>query len=112
MRVSHRDADVGVAKTLLNGKDVIAVLQQVRGKGVPERVTSDARGAPRRLGRLPDRALLGHRQTVGGAAFSQSGQSTHISTAPWAPRCPAALETGGAVRLTALPSAQSRGRAP
>ena len=34
MRVDHRRADVAVAQQFLDGPDVVAVLEQVRGEGV------------------------------------------------------------------------------
>ena len=36
MRVNHRGLDAGVSEQFLNGSDVIAVFEQVRGEGVPE----------------------------------------------------------------------------
>jgi hypothetical protein len=38
MRVDHRGADVAVTEELLDGPDVVVVLEQVSGKGVSERV--------------------------------------------------------------------------
>jgi hypothetical protein len=52
---------VGVAEQLLDGTDVVAVLQQVRGEGMPQRVAPgglrDARPADRAPYRLLDRRL-------------------------------------------------------
>jgi len=47
--VDHRRLHVGVPKELLDGADVVAVLEQVRGERVPQRVAAgvflDAGGA-------------------------------------------------------------------
>lgn len=47
VRVDHRGADVGVAQELLNGADVGAVLEEVRGEGMPEGVTGGVLGKAR-----------------------------------------------------------------
>ena len=40
MRVNHRCPHISVAQKLLNGSDVITLLQQVGGKAVPKGVTA------------------------------------------------------------------------
>lgn len=47
VRIDHRRADIVVAEELLNGADVVAVLEEVRGEGVTERM---ARGGFREAG--------------------------------------------------------------
>jgi hypothetical protein len=44
MGINHRGFDIFVAEEFLDGADVVAVLQEVSGKGVPKGVTTDARG--------------------------------------------------------------------
>ena len=48
MGIEHRSADTCVAEELLDGSNVVAVLQEVGGKGVPHGLTGgsfvDARG--------------------------------------------------------------------
>lgn len=40
MRVNHGGADVGVSEQFLDGADVLAVFQQVRGEAVPQGMAS------------------------------------------------------------------------
>jgi hypothetical protein len=51
MGVNHGRSDIGVSQELLNCPDVVAVLQQVRPKGMMKSVTDGALGQTR----LPDR---------------------------------------------------------
>src|SRR5262245_54571003 len=48
MRVKHGRPHIFVPKKFLDGPDVIALLQQMRGKTVPEGVTTDAFVEPNR----------------------------------------------------------------
>src|SRR5207247_1070351 len=57
VRVDHGRADVLVAEELLDCPNVVAVLQQVGGKGVAERVAAHALGDARPKGGNPDGAL-------------------------------------------------------
>jgi hypothetical protein len=50
MRVAHRGLDVFVTEQLLNGPDIISVLQQVRGEGMAEGVAGRMLGEPHRGG--------------------------------------------------------------
>jgi hypothetical protein len=51
VRVDHRRPHVPVPEQLLNGPDVVAVLEQVRGKRVAQRVTAEVLLDPRSLTR-------------------------------------------------------------
>ena len=42
MRVDHRGFDILVTQQILNGADILAVLEQVGGEGVAECVAGDA----------------------------------------------------------------------
>lgn len=57
VRVDHGCAHILMTEKFLNGSDVIAVLQQVRREGVPERVGAHALTQSRAQGCLPDRLL-------------------------------------------------------
>jgi hypothetical protein len=46
VRVDHGGLDAGVAEQFLDGANVIARLQQMRGEGVAKRVTGGAFGDP------------------------------------------------------------------
>jgi hypothetical protein len=57
MGVYHRRPYVAVAEQFLDGADIIAILQKVRGEGVAESVTGGAFGDGGAVGGLPHRAL-------------------------------------------------------
>jgi hypothetical protein len=57
VRVDHRRAHVPVPEQLLNGTDVVAVLEQMRRERVPQRMGSGALGEPRPAGGVLHRAL-------------------------------------------------------
>ena len=62
MRVDLRGGDVGVAEQFLHGADVVAVLEQVRGEGMAQRVASGRLGDSRPVHGGPHRLL--HRALV------------------------------------------------
>lgn len=57
MRIDHRRADVFVPEQLLNRPDVVAILKQMGGKGMPEGVTTGRLGDPGCPHGLSDRSL-------------------------------------------------------
>src|SRR5262245_36419256 len=60
MRVDHRRRDVLVPEELLDGSDVVSVLQQMGGERMPERVAGRSLGQRRRRNGLFHRALQDH----------------------------------------------------
>ena len=52
MGVGHRGADVPVVEELLDGADVVAILQQLGGEGLPEGMARGGLGAPGAAARL------------------------------------------------------------
>src|SRR5438132_6447126 len=59
MRIDHRGLHIRMAEQLLDRSDVIPVLEQMRGKGMPECVTSHRLGDLRLSARDPHRFLHG-----------------------------------------------------
>src|SRR2546425_12108271 len=57
MSVDHRRRNIFMAEQFLDGADVRAAFQQVRGEGMPEGVTSDRLGQPGLPHGLLDRLL-------------------------------------------------------
>ena len=57
MRIDHGGADVVLAQEFLDRPDVVAIVQQVGGKGVTESVAAHALGDARAESCGPDRAL-------------------------------------------------------
>jgi hypothetical protein len=57
--VDHRGLDVLMAEQLLDGPDVVAVFEQVGGKGVAEGVTAHRLVDTGQAGRLPHGSLRG-----------------------------------------------------
>ena len=78
MRVDHRGTDVTVTEELLDGPDVVVILEQVGGKGVSEGV---ARG---KLGnaRGPDGVLHGALENgfVEMVAAALAGEAVHVES--------------------------------
>jgi hypothetical protein len=57
VRVNHRRADIRMAEQFLNRSNIVAVLEQMRRKGVAERVAADPFRNPSPADRGRDRAL-------------------------------------------------------
>ncbi|MEY2843032.1 MAG: hypothetical protein RI920_1069, partial [Pseudomonadota bacterium] len=60
MRVNHGGADIGMTQEFLHGADVIARLQQVRGKGMAQGMRRGLLTEPGQLNRLAKRPLKSH----------------------------------------------------
>src|SRR5205814_4739021 len=90
--VDHRRADVAMAEQLLDGPDVVTVVEQVRGEGMPERVTArvleDAGLAQGALDGTLDDGLV---QVM---AAALAGESLHIVAGRRGHPLPAELASG------------------
>ncbi len=68
-----------MAEQLLDGADVVAILEQVRGRGMAERVAGDAAGHAGRARRFRYRALQGGLVEVMAAALTGGGVQVRAS---------------------------------
>src|SRR4030095_5069421 len=74
--VDHRGADVPVTQQLLDGTNVVAFLQEVRGKRVPEGMARGGLGNPRAPDRVLDRPLEDRLVQV--VAATLTGHAVHV----------------------------------